>query len=85
MLCFADSRLHHIADTHVTHHLFSNLPFYNAREATAHIRSVIGPYYLYDPTPVPVALWRVANACHFIEDDEKVCWFKKSTGVGYAH
>ncbi|MES1911642.1 MAG: hypothetical protein MHM6MM_004045 [Cercozoa sp. M6MM] len=49
-LCF-----HHIQDTHVMHHLFSDMPFYHAVEATAAVkRSPLGPYMLYDDTPVAV-------------------------------
>ncbi len=29
---FLDFFFHHIADTHVTHHLFSTIPFYHAEE-----------------------------------------------------
>lgn len=32
---FLDYFFHHIADTHVAHHLFSNMPHYHAEEARA--------------------------------------------------
>ncbi len=37
---FLDHIFHHIADTHVAHHLFSYMPHYHAQEATAAIRKV---------------------------------------------
>lgn len=35
-----DVFFHHIADTHVAHHLFSYMPHYHAQEATQAIRKV---------------------------------------------
>jgi omega-6 fatty acid desaturase (delta-12 desaturase) len=49
---FLDYFLHHITDTHLAHHLFSNMPFYHASEATEHVKRVLGPYYLRDETPI---------------------------------
>lgn len=63
-----DHVIHHIADTHVCHHLFSKMPFYHAQEATEHIRALLGEYHLSDPTPIPQALWRSFGCCHFVED-----------------
>jgi len=74
-----DHTIHHIADTHVCHHLFSKMPFYHAQEATLAIKSVIGDYYLADPTPIPTALWRSYNLCKFIEDDEPIVFYKYKT------
>ena len=36
---FFDWMHHHIGSTHVTHHLFSNLPCYHAQEATAALKA----------------------------------------------
>jgi len=49
---------HHINDTHVVHHLFSDMPFYNAEEATQAVKPLLGAYYRYDSTPIVTALWR---------------------------
>ena len=61
-----DTVFHRITDTHVVHHLFSNMPFYHAAEATAAVKGLLGPYYLYDPTPVPTALWHSWTNCKFV-------------------
>ncbi|CAM9330896.1 unnamed protein product, partial [Discosporangium mesarthrocarpum] len=83
-LCTADRSLgsvidyliHHSADTHVCHHLFSKMPFYNAKEATVHIKKSLGDYYLFDPTPIHKALWRAFTCCRFIEDEGGTVFFK---------
>jgi len=49
---------HHITDTHVVHHLFSEMPFYNAQEATEAVKPLLGKYYRFDDTPIVTALWR---------------------------
>ena len=72
---------HHIADTHVLHHLISSIPHYHAEEATEAIKPVLGDYYHYDPTPFYVAMWREAKECLYVEaeDGDKakgVYWFK---------
>jgi len=74
-----DHTIHHIADTHVCHHLFSKMPFYNAQRATLAIKQKIGKYYLKDETPIPRALWRSYNLCKFVEDDEKIVFYKYKT------
>jgi len=74
-----DHTIHHIADTHVCHHLFSKMPFYNAQKATLAIRQKIGNYYLQDDTPIPQALWRAVTLCKFVEDGEKVVFYKYKT------
>ena len=59
--------LHHrIGSTHVAHHLDPKIPHYNAAEATDAIKEAFPDLYVYDPTPVPVALWRVARECHIV-------------------
>jgi len=42
---FIDSKLHHICDSHVAHHIFSDMPFYGAKEATPYIKEHLGVYY----------------------------------------
>jgi omega-6 fatty acid desaturase (delta-12 desaturase) len=71
-----NAMFHHITDTHVVHHLFHDMPFYNAEEATVHVKKLLGPYYLYDPTPIPAALWRSWNQCKFVEDEGDIIFMK---------
>jgi len=56
--------LHHkIGSTHVAHHFDSTIPHYKADAATEAIKKNFPEFYLYDPTPIPQALWRVAQHC----------------------
>jgi len=60
--------LHHkIGTTHVAHHFDSSIPHYNAEVATEAIKERYPELYLYDPTPVPEALWRVCKGCAAVE------------------
>jgi len=58
---------HNIGSTHVAHHLCAAMPHYHAKEATDALRAAFPEHYLYDPTPVPQALWRVAKNCVAVE------------------
>ena len=70
-----NSVMHHIMDTHVAHHLFSSMPHYHAQEATEAIKGLLGPYYLFDDTPIASALWTSYGTCTTIKEDPS------STGV----
>jgi len=59
---------HHISDTHVVHHLFSNMPFYNAQEATVAVKKLLGDYYRYDNTPIFKAMWDTFGSCNFMDE-----------------
>lgn len=61
---------HHIGDTHVAHHLFSQMPFYHAQEATQAVKKVLGDYYYHDPTPVFQALRRSWAYCKFVDEKD---------------
>ncbi|KAK3816128.1 MAG: delta-12 desaturase [Benniella sp.] len=74
---FLDHMFHGIAHTHVAHHLFSQMPFYHAEEATYHLKKLLGQYYIYDDTPIAVACWRSFRECRFVEDEGDVIFFKK--------
>lgn len=58
---------HHIGDTHVAHHLFSQMPFYHAQEATEAIKKVLGDYYCHDETNVWQAVRRSWAYCKFVD------------------
>ncbi|KAF5196498.1 Delta(12)-fatty-acid desaturase [Thalictrum thalictroides] len=61
---------HNITDTHVAHHLFSNMPHYHAMEATNAIKPILQDYYQLDRTPFIKAMWREAKECIYVEPDE---------------
>lgn len=72
---------HNITDTHVVHHLFSNMPHYQAMEATIAVKPLLGEYYRFDDTPFYIAMWREAGECLYVEPDEGslnkgVFWYK---------
>jgi omega-6 fatty acid desaturase / acyl-lipid omega-6 desaturase (Delta-12 desaturase) len=69
---------HRIGSTHVVHHLFHELPWYHAYEATAAVKAYLEPLglYNYDPTPFPIAMWRLANDCHYVESREGIQYYK---------
>ena len=73
-----DGVFHHISDTHVCHHLFPEIPFYHAEEATEAIRVVLGKYRLQDDTPIWKAFWRAYTNCKFVEDEGPVAFYKRS-------
>ena len=59
--------LHHrIGSTHVAHHIDARIPHYNAVKATRALQESFPDLYLYDPTPIPTALWRVATHCNVV-------------------
>lgn len=70
---------HHIADTHVVHHLFSMMPHYHAEEATEAVKPLLGAYYRFDNTPITKALWNNFHNCECVAPDaanKNVLWFK---------
>jgi len=69
---------HEIGSTHVAHHLFHEIPFYNGDVATAAIKAYLEPkgLYNYDPTPWYMAMWRVAKTCHYIDDVDGIQYYK---------
>jgi fatty acid desaturase len=71
-----DELIHHIADTHVVHHMFHEMPFYHAREATLAVRGMLGDYYLSDHTPVPRALFRSFSQCRYIDNEGDIVYYK---------
>lgn len=58
---------HNIGSTHVAHHVCAALPHYRAAQATNALKAAFPAHYLADPTPVPAALWRVAQKCVAVE------------------
>uniref|UniRef100_A0A7R9U6X6 SAP domain-containing protein n=1 Tax=Pinguiococcus pyrenoidosus TaxID=172671 RepID=A0A7R9U6X6_9STRA len=72
-----DHLFHHITDSHVCHHLFHTMPFYNAMEATKYIKEVLGPYYMKDDTFFLKALYRSMYTCRFVENEGNIVWYRQ--------
>lgn len=74
---------HRIGSTHVAHHLFHEMPHYNALEATHAIKAFLEPkgLYNYDPTPWYIAMWRIAKSCHYVEADTGIQYYKSLEDV----
>jgi len=72
---------HKIGSTHVAHHFFHEIPFYNGDEATLALKNFLGPLYNYDPTPWYMACWKVAKKCHYVEDIKGVQYYKSMEDV----
>jgi omega-6 fatty acid desaturase / acyl-lipid omega-6 desaturase (Delta-12 desaturase) len=75
---------HNIVTTHVVHHLFHEIPHYNAVEATKAIREFLEPkgLYNYDPTDASDALWKVCSYCHFVDSlTDGVQYYRKFQDV----
>jgi len=70
--------LHHINDSHVVHHLFSTMPFYNAIEVTRkYIKPIVKDFYLEDSRPLYVSLYESWTNCRYLVPSEGIAWFKK--------
>lgn len=74
---------HTIGSTHVVHHLFHEMPWYNAGIATKHVRAYLEPkgLYNYDPTPWYWAMWRIAKTCHYVDSNEGIQYLKSLEDV----
>ena len=74
---------HTIGSTHVVHHLFHEMPWYNAGIATKHVKEFLEPkgLYNYDPTPWWAAMWRIAHTCHYVEGTEGIQYYKSLEDV----
>ncbi|KAI8607422.1 delta-12 desaturase [Chytriomyces sp. MP71] len=68
---------HRITDTHVAHHLFSNMPFYNAGVATEALKKKLGKFYIYDNNPIFWSIWNSYRNCRFVENEGDVVFYKR--------
>ncbi|KAJ7091326.1 delta-12 fatty acid desaturase [Mycena belliarum] len=73
--------LHNVSHDHVSHHLFSSIPFYNQPIVTEHIKAVLKDNYNYDSTNSFRALYRTFTQCCFIEDDGDIVFYKNKDGI----
>lgn len=74
---------HTIGSTHVVHHLFHEMPWYNANKATDAVKAFLEPkgLYNYDPTPWYQAMWKVAHTCHYVEGTNGIQYLKSLEDV----
>jgi len=72
---------HKIGSTHVAHHFFHEIPFYNGDEATLALKEYLGPLYNYDPTPWYKAMWRIGKTCHFVDGLEGIQFYRSFEDV----
>lgn len=84
---------HGIIETHVLHHYVSNIPFYNADEASDAIKGVMGNHYRTEAhtgwTGFFKAMWTSARVCHFVEptegatgESQGVMFYRNTNGIG---
>jgi omega-6 fatty acid desaturase / acyl-lipid omega-6 desaturase (Delta-12 desaturase) len=74
---------HNIGSTHVVHHLFHEIPFYNAKQATLAVKAYLEPkgLYNYDPTFWPLALWKIAHSCHYVDKLDGIQYYKSLENI----
>lgn len=70
--------LHHINDSHVMHHMFSQMPFYHAIEVTRkHVRGILGDLYLTSDRSIMSALWESWLECRYIIPTDGIAVYRK--------
>ena len=74
--------LHDIIETHVLHHYVSRIPFYNAREASAAIKKVMGEHYMHSDENMWVSLWKSSRWCQFVDGKDGVMMYRNINGFG---
>ena len=73
----ANAWVHHINDSHVVHHLFSDMPFYNAIEVTRkYIKPILGEYYASDKRPMAVQTYESWRKCLYVVPSEGITYFR---------
>ena len=62
---------HNIGSSHVVHHVCPTIPHYHAIKATNLIKKAFKKVYLFNPDPIPKALWNIACNCIAVKSDKK--------------
>lgn len=73
--------LHGICETHVSHHISSKIPHYNAWEATDALREFLGPHYYRSEENMWRCFYRSYRDCLFVEDDQDIVFYKNARGI----
>jgi len=70
--------LHHINDSHVIHHMFSQMPFYHAIQVTRkHARGIFGDLYLFSDKSIMSSLWESWSECRYVIPTDGVAVYRK--------
>ena len=62
---------HNIGSSHVVHHVCPTIPHYHAKKATVLIKKAFNKAYLFNPDPIPKALWNIACNCVAVKSEIK--------------
>ena len=60
---------HNIGSSHVVHHICPTIPHYHAKKATVLIKKAFKKVYLFNPDPIPKALWNIACNCVAVKSE----------------
>eukprot|EP00796_Vickermania_ingenoplastis_P010309 gene10309-7207_t len=75
-----NSWMHHIQDSHVIHHLFSQMPFYEAIKVTRkYCRPIFGDLYVTDNSSLWKSLWTTWRECIYVVPTDGVAVFRGPT------
>jgi len=72
--------IHHNIETHVAHHLFSNIPHYYLLEATAAIKPILGQYYRKSNQGIIQGFISSYYFCRFVPDEGDVLYYNQGKG-----
>jgi omega-3 fatty acid desaturase (delta-15 desaturase) len=73
--------IHHDIGTHVAHHIFSTMPHYHLKEATAAVQPLLGDYYRKSEVPIWRAFFKSYQACHFIADEGSELYYQPAKAL----
>jgi omega-6 fatty acid desaturase (delta-12 desaturase) len=74
---FVNAWLHHINDSHVVHHLFHDMPWYNAIEVTRkYIKPLVGEYYASDSRSMLTQTIESWRQCLYVVPSEGISYFR---------
>jgi len=69
---------HHINDSHAVHHIFSQMPFYNAILVTRHVLpDILGELYQTSNKSLWSSLWESWQECRYVVPKDGVAVYRK--------